>query len=226
MGYKFNPFMKYTMRDFCHYFPLEEYFKDLLNKEFDILQVIGGSGSGKSSLLYQYLQFFRENNLRFYFHYTRESEDFKDIKIPPCEVLVLDEVQKMRKDVFKSKLDLQTLKETKLIIGSHMDHISWFNEIGMDFKVITVYLHELFPKRLKYILSKCIEVASFDSPRHSFTDEGLDIMESFNSFETARCICYDIFTNPDIPPVIGPEIIRISMDSILPNRETIIKRSY
>ena len=93
-----------------------------------------------------------------------------------------------------------------LILGSHMDHSSWFPSRK---KPDTIYLSTLIGRRIDKILNISLEKAALDKPTHKFSKEAVSILleKSHGSIEKIRAVCYEIFLMSPLPTIITGELV-------------------
>lgn len=223
MGYRFNPFQGLTPDEFCLAFPLPENFYPELSQPFQVIQIVAGGGCGKTSLLRQINFYFTKQGKRPFYHYVRNSNDLLDDVPADCRRLLLDEAQRLRKNVFLKKLPEWLKSGIRIILGSHMDHRLWF---AGKYSLTTIYLSDKFKSLLPEIIKKRLDFASVSKPLHFFTPEALDLLaeESGGSMEAARAIGYEIFLQ--LPPsgAIDVKAVKTAAEKLKPSCEKKISR--
>lgn len=219
LGYRFNPFEKFSRSRFAMVFPPGEDIQILLEGQFDVLQLVGGCGSGKTSTLLRIREELKGEN--FVFHAVSGPRDLPTEELGRSTWILIDEAQKIRKrfalPVFKAQIE----RGAVLIIGSHMDHQTWFKP---DVQVKTVYLKSLLKSNLRRMIENRLEYAAITQPSNWFSDGAVETLAENcrNSLELARAIGYEIFLNNDLPEVIGRDMVRSAAEKVIQNTVSVI----
>ena len=207
-GYQFNPFKKNNFDEFIKIFPLDNKLVAFLqNQTSDIIQFIGESGYGKSSLLFQIYYYFTGKNESVVYYHIPGNGDFFDISKFSPSVLLLDEVNLIKKDILKELTPILSKAKVLLILGTHIDLRQW---IPSYIPVDTFHLSEIMPERISRILNFSLEFAAIDKPTNRFSGEAVKALEiiSQGRMETVRSICYDIFLKKELPDIIDRDLVK------------------
>lgn len=201
LGYRYNPFEGLTPELLVKSFPLDERVAGIINKRPRVFQVLGGCGFGKTTILLQLQNYFSRQGEQVLYHLVNSRKNFPNLSGENFQVLLLDEVQKINKEFFSEKVVHIVQENVMLILGSHMDHSSWFPP-GIN--VETLYISELLTARIEKILEISLKLAANDKPIHTFDKKAIEKLLEYSggSLEKIRAICYELFLLPDLPPVI------------------------
>lgn len=219
IGYKANPFIGLTDEEFVSIFPLEEDVAQML-KGCSILQVLGSSGAGKTSLLLQICRHLKENQESFTYFYITNS-------LPPHNLIynkrwiLLDEAQRIsQKDL---KLHLQKwIKDNKKIVLS--THIFLKNALE-GFKFKNINMHNFHPKIIHNFVKKRLSYFAIEKPKHTFSKEAITLLLSLcgNSIEWIRAVCYEIFLQENVPHTIEKKDILMGAKKV---KESLQKENF
>lgn len=200
-GLRYNPFCKPPSHRMDAVFSGDETIKSIIDSNLPVFQIVGGSGFGKSTLLYAIEDSLRKTGQDVRFHYCRDREE-----LPPelfkSPWILLDEAQRLNRQDFINHVSSCLGKNVRIIMASHMDHRAWFSDKDQPG---TLYLSALFRKHLKGMIEKALVSASPGKPRHIVSPEALGLIEEYaeGSMEKARSLLYEIFLSDPQPGVIG-----------------------
>lgn len=222
LGYRFNPFEGLTKEEFQSAFPPSNFVKKILDEEFEILQIVGGCGFGKTSLILQIYRFLLEKGESVQYHYTQNTEKTLNPSDFFSQTIILDETQRLSIKFFNLFANKCQSENKRLILGSHMD---FENCLNPPRRLKTIYLSQYFNERLPEILSQRLNCAAIDSPRHQFSTEAVKTLARLcqHSFEIARSICYELFLDPDIPASITSQNIKRAAKITFNNSSRVIR---
>lgn len=215
LGYRFNPFQGLTREEFLLAFPLERPHAALLGEGHQVLQAVGGSGFGKTSLMLQLWHFLERAGEHPLYHYPSHPLHFPQPVAGLNRWLILDEANRLQKRAFVQAARAWVEEGIRIIIGSHMDHESW---LMPHWTRKTIYLSDGFNRRLGGIAKNRLRFAALSAPRHRFSREALQewCRLSAGSLEMARKIGYEIFLIKDLPAVIEPTHIQKAQSFHIP----------
>lgn len=214
LGYWDNPFRKLTFDEFNRAFIPDHFFIDhILNYPGHILQFIGDSGYGKTSLLFQLYHHFTGKNFNGVYHHISANGIIPDLFLFCPTIIFLDEVNLANRQQLATMADIAVKAEIILIIGTHNDLEDCMPSLA---KVDTFHLEVLLTGKLEKILQCSLEFSAMEKPRHQFSERSIEkLLEiSKGCTEKIRSICYDIFLYKEIPPVIDEDIIETTASKL------------
>jgi len=206
-GYRFNPFVKLTEDEFITAFPPDCETERFLTGEFNTLQIVGGQGYGKTSLLKQICCFLKKKNESFIYRRVSGPFDIPDFAVSEKKWIILDEAQNIEKSFLLLQIKEVSDSVFKIILGSHIDHESWFDRFHL---LKTVYLSNNFAERLQTAITRRLEFAALKSPRHCFGNDSIIELEKSSQFsmEKARAIGFELFLDRKLPRKIDSKNIK------------------
>lgn len=150
------------------------------------------------------------------YHHIAESGIIPDLFLFCPEIIFLDEVNLANKKQLEKTADLSAKAGIILIIGTHNDLTDYLPQYV---QIDTFQLKTLLPKRLSNILQSSLNFSSRENNRYRFSENAADelLKISKGCMEKIRSICYDIFLQKEIPPVIDENIIKTTASKL---RET------
>ena len=214
LGYSDNPFRKLTFNEFNRAFIPDNFFVEhIVKNPTHILQFIGDSGYGKTSLLFQLYHHFSGKNFNVIYHHISENGFVPDLFRFCPTIIFLDEVNLANRQQLAKMADISVNAGIILIIGTHVDLADF---LPSQAKVDTFHLEQLLPKKLHTILQSSLEFSAMEKPRHQFSGKSIEkLLEiSKGCTEKIRSICYDIFLLKEIPSVIDENIIRTTASKL------------
>jgi hypothetical protein len=225
LGYHFNPFHGLTGEEFEMAFPPGEDALQVVSGDFQVFQIVGCSGAGKTSLLKQIFNLLENRKEAPLYYYVRNSRDLPDFSPISFRWIIIDEAQRLHRDVLTQAAPVWKNIGVKIILGSHMDHETWF---GKSLAIKTIYLSRILASRFAAIVEARLRFAAIEKPLHQFSRDAICAwaQASDYSLEKARAIGFEIFLNKALPDEIGSEIVEKAAISIMENTKVMINKSY
>lgn len=207
LGLAYNPFEVLTNKDFVSIFPIsQDVFAVLKNGTEKLLQVIGPSGYGKTSLLLQILHYYENKSENVYYKHIGIAGERLDPACIDSDVLIIDEAWRIE-NVCLQELLILRLKGNKLTVVSSHEDIG--KSLEFPFFVINIVritdemIADFFQRRIKAAMIMTgypqVEKRRFSISSSSF---GALRERNFEGFRGIRAILYEIFTWDSVPLAI------------------------
>lgn len=218
MGFRSNPFRALTREEWSEIAVIPPQIEEILASNFTHLQIVGDQGAGKTSTLLALRVHFTKLGHRVRYHYLPQGEKRFRGNLHSIDILLLDEMQRLRKSQrtrLLRKIAPGNGSGIQLICSTHEDLTTTFKSRNCPLTTIRLVLHEksfvreIIERRLQYFaLEKRASVSINDSAYRFLIDAFICDLRAVERF------LYSVFQQQEFEGEITGQTLQRAMGKI------------
>lgn len=230
-GFRSNPFRALTDTEWADRAVIRGEIEAAYRRSESHIQLLGGMGAGKTTTLLGLQRLAADDGIRTAYEYLAEGKSRFSADLRSCDLLLLDEAQRLSKSELERLLDQCSLsvkqaaagtgkpRALRLVFCSHQDLMAHFDQRGLPLTSFSV--DQLPPAAWRVILDARLEAVAIPGRRHAtLADDGLVFLaHRFGANRRASfAFLYEVFQQLREPVIVDAARLRIALAAI-PNAQ-------
>ena len=207
LGYKKNPFGALTNQELTAVAFLPTPVQDLIQTDFEHLQLLGSNGCGKTNTMLKIMERFLVDEKNTRYEYIAEGTTKLHTNLHGLDCFFLDEAQRL--NWWQRRQWLKKANEVQMIFSSHRNLTAVFAQNKLPLHTINIetfitpdYYKQWLANRLAYFALEQSERVEFDDTAVTY------LYDTFGSnIREAEYFLYDVWQNLTEPQLITIETL-------------------